>query len=187
MVKISKKRLGGFTLIELLVVIAIIGVLSSIVLAAVGSARKKAQLVVAAQEIHQLQNAMEMYKLKTGKAIQGIWWASETDSSFKTALNPLVSLGLMPSIPSSPFPIDNVNGHGLSFGYISRDAMPSNNVYGCGKEQIVESYIFMADDLQVEYGSDNIEYDLKNSLPHPYLSADGIIWSKIDSIWCLGD
>ena len=44
------KRNKGFTLIELLVVIAIIGLLSSIILAAVTSARKRAQMAAVVQE-----------------------------------------------------------------------------------------------------------------------------------------
>jgi len=56
----------GFTLIELLVVIAVIGLLSSIILAAVTSARKKADEASVLEAMHQLQSAIEMYQLNTG-------------------------------------------------------------------------------------------------------------------------
>lgn len=55
------KNNKGFTLIELLVVIAIIGLLASIVLVSVNSARNKAKIVKAKAELKQLSTAVEMY------------------------------------------------------------------------------------------------------------------------------
>ncbi len=55
------KKLGGFTLIELLVVIAIIGILSSVVLANLNSARQKARDVKRIADVKQLQLALELY------------------------------------------------------------------------------------------------------------------------------
>ena len=51
----------GFTLIELLVVIAIIGLLASIVLASLNSARKKSRDARRLADLKQLQNALELY------------------------------------------------------------------------------------------------------------------------------
>jgi prepilin-type N-terminal cleavage/methylation domain-containing protein len=57
MIKINKK---GFTLIELLVVVAIIGLLSSIVLSSVNSARKKARDARTLQDLKQITLALNM-------------------------------------------------------------------------------------------------------------------------------
>jgi prepilin-type N-terminal cleavage/methylation domain-containing protein len=51
----------GFTLIELLVVISIIGLLSTVVLSAVNSARAKASDSTKIQALNQLKRAMELY------------------------------------------------------------------------------------------------------------------------------
>ncbi len=65
----------GFTLIELLVVIAIIGLLSSIVLASLSSARTRANDTQRVAAVKQIQNALEIYYLNNGQypgAGQGI-------------------------------------------------------------------------------------------------------------------
>ena len=51
----------GFTLIELLVVIAIIGILASVVLASLNSARKKSRDARRVADIKQIQLALELY------------------------------------------------------------------------------------------------------------------------------
>ena len=51
----------GFTLIELLVVIAIIGILSSVVLASLNSAREKSRDARRVSDVKQLQLALELY------------------------------------------------------------------------------------------------------------------------------
>ncbi len=58
MKKINEK---GFTLIELLVVIAIIGILSSVVLASLNSARQKSRDARRVSDVKQLQLASELY------------------------------------------------------------------------------------------------------------------------------
>jgi prepilin-type N-terminal cleavage/methylation domain-containing protein len=52
----------GFTLIELLVVIAIIGLLSSIVLAALNTARQRGRDAKRLSDLEQVQNALEEYE-----------------------------------------------------------------------------------------------------------------------------
>lgn len=61
MPKNKKTRVSAFTLIELLVVIAIIGILSSVVLAALSGARESARDTKRQQDIRQIRTAIQMY------------------------------------------------------------------------------------------------------------------------------
>lgn len=65
MIPYTKKR--GFTLIELLVVISIIGLLSSVVLASLNTARIKARDTSRLSALHQLQTALELYHSQYGQ------------------------------------------------------------------------------------------------------------------------
>lgn len=104
----------GFTLIELLVVIAIIGLLASIVLASLGSAREKARDAKRAQDIRQVQLALELYRNKNGvypPAVADNVACVAVASSFCHLKNDLVDAGYIPSIPSDPTRGDTNSGY----------------------------------------------------------------------------
>ncbi len=87
---ISKR---GFTLIELLVVVAIIGMLSSVVLASLNTARGSARDARRAQDIKQIQTALELYQNDNGLyPISG--WAHSSGgtnwTNLQTALAPYI-------------------------------------------------------------------------------------------------
>jgi len=86
--QLAHKR--GFTLIELLVVIAIIGILSSVVLASLNSARKKGRDARRIADVKQLQLALELY-----------YDQNQTYPLALSATN-LVSNNFISSIPGDP-------------------------------------------------------------------------------------
>lgn len=67
----TERATRGFTLIELLVVIAIIGILSSVVLASLNTARKKGRDARRISDIKQMQLALELYYDTEGSYVIG--------------------------------------------------------------------------------------------------------------------
>jgi len=93
------KKNRGFTLIELLIVIAIIGVLSSIVLASLNSARIKARDVRRIADLRNLKTALEVYY-------------NDNNNVYPTSLNDLVTSGQI-----SVVPVDILGNTPYSYAY----------------------------------------------------------------------
>lgn len=92
----------GFTLIELLVVIAIIGVLSSVVLASLNTARAKANDAKIRTDLRQVSTALQLYFDKYGTYPTNPQPCC--GALLPAALTPLVTEGFIPALPSSPNP-----------------------------------------------------------------------------------
>ena len=82
----------GFTLIELLVVVAIIGLLSTLSIVALNTARAKARDARRVSDIKQIQTALELYYNDKGD------YPSSTAS---------LSPAYMGTVPTAPTPFDN--------------------------------------------------------------------------------
>ena len=82
----SKKQNGDFTLIELLVVIAIIGILSSVVLASLNSARGKARDAYRRSSMKQVQLALELYfdSNNSYPSTSGEYWGLSVNGGSRT-------------------------------------------------------------------------------------------------------
>lgn len=88
----KNKTKKGFTLIELLVVIAIIGILTSIVLASLSTARKKSRDIKRITDIVQLRNAIGLYFNEKGV--------------YPSALTDILTYGYISSIPKDISGVD---------------------------------------------------------------------------------
>lgn len=130
----------GFTLIELLVVIAIIGVLSSVVLASLNTARMKARDARRLAEIQQLQLALDLYYDEHEYYPQSSWLFSYS-SSWKNNTNTLATAlsSFMKNLPTDPTNQSTPPyNSGLSYAYYSTgygDDIPSSS--GCSWYMIV--------------------------------------------------
>lgn len=108
----------GFTLMELLVVIAIIGILTAVVLVALGAAREKGRDAQRASQSGEITKALELYYSNNGAypTVSGgvNAWANLTVAGFSNAL---VGGGYIPRIPDDPR--YDYGGGGESYRYCS--------------------------------------------------------------------
>ncbi|MFA6295110.1 MAG: FISUMP domain-containing protein [Candidatus Paceibacterota bacterium] len=111
--KINTNR--GFTLIELLVVISLIGTLSTIVLAALGGTREKANDAKKAVEVRSVDTALKMFSMNNNGTAPGNYNvngsfneggggnvpAAEGTPAYNKSMGELVTAGLLPTVPRS--------------------------------------------------------------------------------------
>lgn len=97
----------GFTLIELLVVISIISLLSSVVLAAVNSAREKAKINAFQEGVRQFILATELYKADHGGRLPEVSFSSSFGSNFSNSEFNTYFGQYISTFPIPPFNNDN--------------------------------------------------------------------------------
>ena len=125
------KKNKGFTLIELLVVIAIIGLLSTLAVVALNSARAKSRDAKRVADVKQIQTALEIYHSRFGVYpktenvnLKGWNTSYEKENSDFDFLKTLSKLEIMQNVPSDP-----INSYYFYYRY---QKFPANS-FGCKK------------------------------------------------------
>lgn len=100
MFKQNKKR-EGFTLVELLVVIAIIGLLSTLSLVALSSARQKARDALRTSDVKQVMTALELYYSDASLYPAYVYFKDGGTIATGSPLNTYLAVVPKPPVPSS--------------------------------------------------------------------------------------
>jgi prepilin-type N-terminal cleavage/methylation domain-containing protein len=98
----NAKGTNGFTLIELLVVIAIIGILASIILASLSSARQKGRDARRLSDIKEIQLALELYDDACGNYPVNIYTTTSNTCTAGGSITGLVQGGFISVVPYDP-------------------------------------------------------------------------------------
>lgn len=105
----NKTLKRGFTLIELLVVIAIIGILASVIMVSLGSARSKAADAKKMSDIRSLMSAIELYK--------------NDNDALPANFQALVDSDLISKVPDAEYKLDVSCDAGASYFVTHANAM----------------------------------------------------------------
>jgi prepilin-type N-terminal cleavage/methylation domain-containing protein len=168
MYKNKKNTTKGFTLIELMVVIAIIGLLSSIVLVSLKSARDKANTQKIRSDMKALITALEFYKTDTGKYPYEDTSSGSQDGNYMSGMSvnnsdfsydgvPFLSTILqkyIPSLPKTPYPINNSI---ISWVYRTNYYTTPTIFLRCSGDIGIPKYVIYV--YGKEYGGDSFVYN----------------------------
>ena len=120
---VYNNRKRGFTLIELLVVIAIIGLLASVVLLALNSARQKSRDAKRLADVRQIASALELYYDTNG--------GYPSTASFFGSGAGTISPTYLGQLPTFPSPVDGCTTGTASYAYTMGASNASYQVLFC--------------------------------------------------------
>ena len=120
------KNQKGFTLIELLVVIAIIGLLSTMSVVALNSARQKSRDAKRLSDMKQIQTALELYYTDAN-----VYPSATTDNPFTTSTIAYNGNIYMASVPSNPSPRTDGSPACTDSNYIYFGGGTTYSIYYC--------------------------------------------------------
>lgn len=189
--KILKQKNKGFTLIELLVVISIIGLLSSVVLGSLSSARQKAKNTKVVSEMNQLKIAFDMYRTDKGKypsedigigRCNPLGWCGDDLVNFLNT--ELINNKYIKSIPFTN--IIDPNGYQAYYltgqDYYLREDRYDDYYVTCGNKKL-KSYVFVFYyDIPLNFSKVGYYYQGSYENIEPWIT-----WDTNNNYYCIGE
>ncbi|MDE2019519.1 MAG: prepilin-type N-terminal cleavage/methylation domain-containing protein [Patescibacteria group bacterium] len=118
----------GFTLIEILIVVAIIAILASVVLIGLGPSQQSGRDARRLSDLHEVQNALELYYQKYGIYPGNSGGTAGTVTSWANLTTAITGAGVG---ITNPLPSDPSSGHFYFYG-VNSGATPADSSYILG-------------------------------------------------------